>query len=60
VHTQGIENFWGRLKASITGTHIHVSGKYLQTYAGEFAFRASQRHDPVGMFDRLLASACRV
>lgn len=59
VHTQTVENFWGRLKASISGTHIHVSAKYLQTYAGEFAFRASQRHDPVGMFDRLLTSACR-
>jgi transposase-like protein len=60
VHTQTIENFWGRLKASINGTHIHVSGKYLALYAGEFGFRSSQRHDPVGMFDRLLASACRV
>jgi len=59
VHTQTIENFWGRLKASITGTHIHVSGKYLQVYAGEFAYRASQRHDPAGMFDRLLSAACQ-
>ncbi|UYN94302.1 MAG: IS1595 family transposase [Enhydrobacter sp.] len=60
VHTNSIENFWGRLKASINGTHIHVSGKYLGVYAGEFAFRASQRHDPVGMFDRLLSASCRV
>lgn len=60
VHTQTVENFWGRLKASINGTHVHVSAKYLQVYAGEFAYRASQRHDPVGMFDRLLSAACRV
>ena len=60
VHTQTVENFWGRLKASINGTHVHVSAKYLEVYAGEFAYRASQRHDPVGMFDRLLSAACRV
>ena len=60
VHTNSIENFWGRLKASIRGTHIHVSHKYLGVYAGEFAFRASRRHDPVGMFDYLLSAACRV
>ena len=59
IHTNTIESFWGRLKASISGTHIHVSGKYLPTYAGEFSFRASRRHDPVGMFDHLLTAACR-
>ncbi len=59
IHTNSIENFWGRLKASISGTHVHVSGKYLETYAGEFAFRASQSHDPVGMFSRLISAACR-
>jgi transposase-like protein len=60
VHTNTIEWFWGRLKASINGTHIHVSAKYLPTYAGEFSFRANRRHDPAGMFDRLLTAACRV
>jgi transposase len=60
IHTNSIESHWGRLKASIRGTHVHVSGKYLDVYAGEFAFRASQRHDPCGMFDLLLSAACRV
>jgi transposase-like protein len=59
VHTNSIESHWGRLKASIRGTHIHVSGKYLEVYAGEFAYRASQTYDPVGMFDRLLSAACQ-
>jgi transposase len=35
-HTNTIEGYWSRLKNSIRGTHVHVSGKHLQKYAGEF------------------------
>ena len=35
-HVNGIEGFWARLKLSIRGTHVHVSGKHLQKYVKEF------------------------
>ncbi len=55
-HTQGIEGFWSRLKLSISGTHVHVSEKYLQKYVDEFAFRYNNRSDPALMFDAALSS----
>jgi transposase-like protein len=56
AHTNSIEGFWGRLKNSIRGTHVHVSGKHLPKYLGEFEFRYNMRANPTLMFDRLLAS----
>ena len=56
AHTNSIEGFWSRLKNSIRGTHIHVSGKHLPKYLGEFEFRYNMRANPSLMFDRLLAS----
>lgn len=44
VHTNCIEGFWSQLKRSIDGTHHHVSGKHLQKYVNEFAFRYSNRY----------------
>jgi len=44
VHTNSIEGFWSQLKRSIDGTHHHVSGKHLQKYVNEFAFRYSNRY----------------
>ena len=35
-HVNSIEGFWARLKLSIRGTHVHVSGKHLQKYVKEF------------------------
>jgi transposase len=46
VHTQTIDGFWSQLKRSIDGTHHHVSGKHLQKYVDEFAFRYSNRYAP--------------
>lgn len=43
-HTNCIEGFWSQLKRSIDGTHHHVSGKHLQKYVNEFAFRYSNRY----------------
>jgi transposase-like protein len=43
THTQTIESFWSRLKASIRGTHVQVSRKQLQKYVGEFEFRFNRR-----------------
>jgi hypothetical protein len=52
-HTNSIEGFWARLKNSIKGTHVHVSGKYLSAYASEFSYRHNMRKQPTQMFNRL-------
>jgi transposase-like protein len=54
-----IEGFWAQLKRSINGTHIHVSGKHLPKYLGEFEYRWNMRHVPHLMLDRLLVSFAR-
>ena len=51
-----IEGFWAQLKRGINGTHIHVSGKHLPKYLGEFEYRWNMRHVPHLMIDRLMAS----
>lgn len=53
-HTNTIEGFWSRLKLSICGTHIHVSGKHLDKYAAEFEYRFNSRGNPSGMLSELL------
>jgi transposase len=54
-HTNTIEGYWSRLKNSIRGTHVHVSGKHLQKYAGEFEYRYNRRKRPEKMADELLS-----
>jgi transposase-like protein len=54
-----IEGFWAQLKRGINGTHIHVSGKHLPKYLGEFEYRYNMRHAPHLMLDRLLYSFTR-
>jgi len=56
THVQSIEGFWAQLKRGINGTHIHVSGKHLWKYLGEFEFRYNRRHAPHGMLDELLCA----
>jgi transposase len=34
-----LEAFWANLKRGINSTHIHVSGKHLPKYLGEFEYR---------------------
>ena len=55
-HTNTIEGFWSQIKRSIKGTHIHVSGKHMAKYLGEFEYRYNMRSTPELMFPRLLAS----
>jgi transposase len=55
-HTNGLEGFWSMLKRSISGTHVHVSRKYLQKYLCEFEFRYNLRHAPQMMFWKLILS----
>ena len=56
MHTNSIEGFWSRLKNSIRGTHVHVSGKYLPRYAAEFSHRNNMRKQPEQMFSRLFSA----
>lgn len=56
IHTNTIEGFWGRLKSSIRGTHVHVSPKHLPKYLGEFEYRYNMRKSPKWMFERLLGA----
>jgi transposase-like protein len=54
-----IEGFWAQLKRGINGTHIHVSGKHLPKYLGEFEYRWNMRQVPHLMLDRLMVSFAR-
>ncbi len=54
-----IEGFWAQLKRGINGTHIHVSGKHLPKYLGEFEYRYNMRKVPHLMLDRLMHSFAR-
>ncbi len=56
IHVNGIEGFWARLKLSIRGTHVHVSGKHLQKYVKEFEYRYNRRKRPNAMFSDLVAA----
>lgn len=56
VHVNSIESFWRLFKASVRGTHIHVSPKYMDRYLKEFTFRANHREKQNAMFDLLIAS----
>lgn len=59
VTVNSIEGFWSQLKRGINGTHIHVSGKHLPKYLGEFEYRWNMRHVPHLMLDRLMNSFVR-
>jgi transposase len=54
--TNTIEGCFSRLKNSIRGTHVHVSPKHLQKYAGEFEFRYNRRKQPRRMMKELLST----
>jgi len=53
-HVNSVEGFWSILKRGIRSTHVHVSRKYLQNYANEFAFRYNNRKAGGRMFDVML------
>lgn len=55
-HVNHVENFWKLFKASVRSTHIHVSGKYMQRYLNEFAFRSNHRAMQNAMFDLLIGA----
>ncbi len=43
VHTNNIEGYWNILKKQINGIHHSVSGKHLQRYCNESAFRFNNK-----------------
>ena len=55
-HVNSIEGFWARLKLSIRGTHVHVSGKHLWKYAKEFEYRYNRRNQPGAIFRDMFAA----
>jgi hypothetical protein len=55
-HVNTLEGFWSRLKSSINGTHIHISGKHLDKYAAEFEYRFNSRLSPEKMLPELLGT----
>ena len=55
-HVNGMEGFWARLKLSIRGTHVHVSGRHLEKYAKEFEYRYNRRNRPDAIFGDLVAN----
>ena len=55
-HTNTVEGFWRLFKASVRGTHVHISAKYMDRYLNEFTFRANHREMKNAMFDLLIAA----
>ena len=55
-HTNHVELFWRMFKASVRGTHIHISSQHMSRYLGEFSFRSTHREMQNAMFDLLLGA----
>lgn len=55
-HTNHVESFWKLFKKSVASTHIHISGKHMDRYLGEFSFRSNHRQMRNAMFDLLIAA----
>lgn len=51
---------FSNLKAWLLGTHHGVSGKHLQAYLNEFAFRFNRRRNPMAAFNAVLGIGTRV
>lgn len=52
--TNTIEGYFSQLKRMVGGTHIHVSGKYLQAYVDESCYRYNMRKQQHAMFITLI------
>jgi transposase-like protein len=56
VSTNNVESFWKLFKASVRGTHIHISATHMQRYLEEFTFRSNHREMVNGMYDLLIGA----
>ena len=60
VHTNTVESLNSRLRRNERGVHHHISGRYLQAYANEVAWREDFRRSSNGLqFMMLLGAAAR-
>lgn len=57
-YTQNIENVWSHFKRGIKGVYRHISVRYIQLYADEYAWRYSHRND-FSMFWSLMGRISR-
>lgn len=56
--TNQVESFFSRLRRAEVGTHHHIAGKYLATYASEMAWREDNRRiSNGGQFAQVVAAA---
>jgi transposase-like protein len=55
--TNQAESYFSRLRRAEIGTHHHISGKYLHSYAREMAWREDNRREPNGSLYLLAAGA---
>jgi len=55
--TNQAESYFSRLRRAEIGTHHHISGKYLGSYANEMAWREDTRRKPNGTLYLLAAGA---
>ncbi len=57
VCTNQAESYFSRLRRMEIGTHHHISGRYLQAYANEAAWREDHRRQANGTQYALIAKA---
>lgn len=58
--TNQAESFFSRLRRAEIGTHHHISGRYLQAYANEMAWREDHRRESNGwQYLSVIGSAAR-
>ncbi len=55
--TNQAESYFSRLRRAEIGTHHHVSGPYLHSYANEMAWREDYRREPNGTQYLMVAAA---
>lgn len=58
VHTNWVESFHSRIRRGERGVHHRISGKHLQGYADEFAWREDHRRIDNGRQFAMLMKAC--
>lgn len=56
LHQSG-ESYFAPLRRAEIGTHHHISGKYLEAYAREMAWREDTRRQPNGTLYLLVVTA---
>lgn len=55
VHTNTIENLWGRMKRNIRGAHIKISAKFVQQYIDEACWKNNSKgKSQIQLFDEIL------